>query len=88
MQPDKLGLIDFYADWCAPCKKMKPYLDKIAAGRPDKVMIVRIDADQNAEQCKKMNIASLPVLKLCQNKKLIWEKAGFAEEKEVRERLK
>lgn len=88
LQSDKVVLIDFYADWCAPCKKMKPYLDKIAAERPDKVTIVRIDADQNAELCKQMSIASLPVLKLYKNKKLFWEKTGFAEEKEVRERLK
>lgn len=44
---DKLVLIDFYADWCAPCKRMKPYLDEISKEMADKVVVIRINADDN-----------------------------------------
>jgi thioredoxin 1 len=87
LDSDKLVLIDFYAEWCAPCKKMEPYLNKISEDSSDKVVIVRIDADKNRELCKDLNVSALPVLKLYKNKQLIWENLGFIEENEVRKQL-
>ena len=81
------AIIDFYADWCAPCKKMEPYLSKIAAEMPEKVKIVRVNADDNTELCKAMNVSALPVLKLYRNNEIIWESLGFVEEAEVRKQL-
>lgn len=88
LKTDKLVLIDFYADWCVPCKKMEPYLQKIATEMPEKVKVIRIDADENAELCQKLNVNALPFLKLYKANKLIWENQGFIEEKGVREQLK
>lgn len=88
LKSDKLVLVDFYAEWCAPCKEMKPYLDKIANEMTDKVVIVRIDADDNTELCKILKIEALPVLKLYKNEKLIWDNLGFVDEVSVRKRLK
>jgi rhodanese-related sulfurtransferase len=45
LKTEKLVLIDFYADWCAPCKKMAPYLEEIKAEMAEKVSVVRINAD-------------------------------------------
>jgi thioredoxin len=80
-------LVDFYAEWCAPCKKMEPYLKKIAAEMPDKVKIVRINVDENTELCKELNVSALPVLKLYRNNEVVWEKLGFVPEEEVRKQL-
>ncbi len=85
---DKLVLVDFYADWCAPCKKMKPYLEKIAVDMADKVTLVRIDADEHIELCKELRVSALPVLKLYKNNKLIWQNEGFIDEQAVRQQLK
>lgn len=85
---DKLVLVDFYADWCAPCKEMKPYLDRISKDMADKVIIVRIDADANTELCKTLKVNALPVLKLYKNEKLIWDNLGFIDEASVRKKLK
>jgi thioredoxin 1 len=87
LKSDKLVLVDFYADWCAPCKEMKPYLDKISKDMADKVVIVRIDADANTELCKTLKINALPVLKLYKNEKMIWDNLGFVDEATVREKL-
>ena len=87
LKSDRLVLVDFYADWCAPCKKMEPYLSKIAAEMPEKVKIVRVNADDNTELCKAMNVSALPVLKLYRNNEIIWESLGFVEEAEVRKQL-
>lgn len=87
LKTDKLVLVDFYADWCAPCKKMEPYLKKIAAEMPEKVKLVRINADDHTELCKTMKVSALPVLKLYRNGHVIWENLGFVDEAEVRKQL-
>lgn len=88
LRSDKLVLVDFYADWCAPCKKMKPYLEKISVDMADTVTLVRIDADANAALCKTLNVAGLPVLKLYRNNELAWENIGYIGETAVREQIK
>ena len=80
-------LVDIGAVWCPPCKKMEPYLSKIAAEMPEKVKIVRVNADDNTELCKAINVSALPVLKLYKNNEIIWESLGFVEEAEVRKQL-
>ncbi len=85
---DKLVLIDYYADWCAPCKKMKPYLDEIAKDMADKVVVVRINADESRALCKELKIEAIPVLQLYKNKTLIWTNTGFIDKEEVVKQLK
>ncbi|MFO0479957.1 MAG: thioredoxin domain-containing protein [Bacteroidota bacterium] len=87
LSSDKLVLIDFYADWCAPCKKMKPYLDEISRDMADKVVVIRINADDNQALCKEFKIDALPVLQLYKNKTLSWTNAGFIEKAEVVKQL-
>jgi thioredoxin len=87
LSSDKLVLIDFYADWCAPCKKMKPYLDEISRDMADKVVVIRINADDNQALCKELKIDALPVLQLYKNKTLSWTNAGFIEKAEVVKQL-
>lgn len=85
---DKLVLIDFYAPWCGPCKKMEPYLKKIAEDSKDEVVIIRIDVDLNNQLSNDLKITGIPVLKLYENEKLVWDQVGFVEENVVREQLK
>jgi len=88
LNSDKLVLIDFYADWCAPCKKMKPYLDEISKDMADKVVIIRINADDNQALCKELKIDALPVLQLYKNKTLTWTNTGFIDKAEVVRQLR
>lgn len=84
----KKVLIDFYAEWCAPCKKMKPYLDEIANDMKDQVKVIRIDADQNKTLMQELKIDGLPVLVLYNNGNQTWRKDGFVEKAEVLEKIK
>jgi len=74
---NKTVLIDFYADWCAPCKKMKPYLDEISKEMSGKITVIRVNADENQQLCKELKVNTLPVLKLYKNRKLTWTNTGF-----------
>jgi thioredoxin 1 len=87
LNTDKLVLIDFYAEWCAPCKKMKPYLDEITKEMADKVLVIRIDVDDNQVLCKELKIDALPVLQLYKNKILIWTNTGFIEKAQIVKQL-
>jgi thioredoxin len=87
LETDKLVLVDFYSEWCAPCKKMKPYLEEISKDMADKVTVIRINADDNQELCKELKIDALPVLMLYKNNAIIWENKGFIEKADVLKHL-
>jgi thioredoxin 1 len=84
----KTVLVDFYAEWCGPCKKMKPYLDAISRDMADKVEVIRIDVDKNRSLAKFMRIDAIPVLQVYRDKKMTWTETGFVEKSEVLKHLK
>ncbi len=87
LQSDKLVLVDFYAEWCGPCKRMKPFLERIAAEMQESVMLVRIDVDKNPDISNELQVSSIPLLKLYQNSKIIWEHSGYINEGKLRKAL-
>lgn len=84
---DKKVLIDFYAEWCAPCKKMKPYLLKMEKELAGKVTIIRLDADKNKTLMTEMKISELPTLLLYDNATVKWKHSGFISEEELRKQI-
>lgn len=82
LNTDKIVLIDFYADWCAPCKKMKPILYQISKERTD-VMVRPINADENRFIAKELNIDALPTLLLYKQKNLIWKSEGLTSKQDI-----
>lgn len=87
LNTDKKVLINFYAEWCEPCKKMAPYLLKMQKELVDKVVIVRLNADENKTLLKNLKIDELPVLILYENKELKWRHAGFLSEEDLKKQL-
>lgn len=74
---DKLVLVDFYAPWCGPCKKMKPYLEEIEKEMADRVKVIRIDVDQHPGLATELRIASIPELKLYKKGEQVWNNIGY-----------
>lgn len=87
LNTDKKVLIDFYAKWCAPCKKMAPFLDKMQKDCAEKVDIIRLDADENKTLLSEMKIDELPTLLLYENKKIIWKHSGYISEDDLRKKI-
>lgn len=85
---NKKVLIDFYAEWCAPCKKMKPYLDEIALEMKDEVKVIRIDADANKLLLQELKIDGLPVLIIYKDGLQSWRYDGYIEKNDVVAKIK
>ncbi|MBD3582468.1 rhodanese-like domain-containing protein [Flavobacterium selenitireducens] len=79
-------LVDFYAPWCEPCKKMAPYLTKMEKERTD-VKIVRLNADEHKTLMKEMKVDSLPRLILYVGGKQTWKHDGFISEEDLKKQL-
>lgn len=83
LNSDKTILIDFYADWCVPCKKMEPYLNDISTEQKNTLTLIRINVEENQELCQKLGISAIPVLQVYKNRKMTWTNTGFIEKETV-----
>lgn len=87
LDSDKPVLVNFYAEWCEPCKRMAPYMKEITNDMKDKVKVVRINADDNKELCKALKVEAIPVLQVYKNKTLSWSHEGFIEKADLLKHL-
>ena len=69
-------LVDFYADWCGPCKTMAPILQQVAAEHAGKVKIIKIDVDRNQGVAQQYRVQSIPTLILFHQGKVLWRQSG------------
>jgi rhodanese-related sulfurtransferase/thioredoxin-related protein len=88
LNSNKLLLVDFYADWCVPCQKMKPYLNDISKEMKEKVVVVRIDAEANKALAKELKVDALPALYLYKGKKLVWSAKTYVTKETLVKTLK
>lgn len=77
---DKFVLVDYNAAWCKPCMKMAPILEAFAEQRKQKLLLIRIDADENKALLQQKGIESIPVLELYKDGKLVWKHLGELDE--------
>ena len=70
-------LIDFYADWCEPCKWVVPILQDVEKHFNGKIEIKKIDIDSHSEIAKSLSILSVPTLVLFKNQMEVWRMRGF-----------
>ena len=70
-------LVDFYADWCGPCKSMEPVIKEIAKNVEGKTKVIKVNIDKNAETARTYSVQAVPTFILFQGGKILWRHAGM-----------
>lgn len=76
-------LVDFFAEWCGPCKMMSPILKQVKDTLGEKVSIIKIDVDKNQPLAAKYQVRGVPTLILFKNGKQIWRQSGVLQKDEL-----
>ncbi|MDA3880287.1 MAG: thioredoxin [Prolixibacteraceae bacterium] len=81
-------LVDFYADWCAPCKMMSPIIEQVADKMQDSVKVIKVNVDKNGQVAAKYGIRSIPTLMLFQNGEVKWQGVGVLQADQIEKIIK
>mgnify|MGYP002622324731 CR=1 FL=1 len=76
LNADKIVLIDFYADWCGPCKSLAPRLEKYAEDNQDKVKVVKINVDESPALAGAFGVRSIPTLLIFKDGEVVAQTVG------------
>ncbi len=84
---EKTVLIDFYADWCGPCRMVSPIIDQIAEERPD-ILVCKVNVDSEQEIAQAFGVMSIPTLAVMKDGKVVRKEAGARPKSAILDMLK
>jgi thioredoxin 1 len=83
LKSNRTVLVEFWADWCGPCKMLAPVIDELANERAGRIKVVKIDVDENPTLCSRFEIRSVPALLYFTEGKLRHQTVGVTGTKQI-----
>lgn len=83
LQSEVPVIVDFYADWCGPCRRLAPTLESIASAYDGQVKIVKVNVDDESELASQFGISSIPTLAFVIHGEVVAQSAGVASERDL-----
>ncbi|PQV50454.1 thioredoxin [Jejuia pallidilutea] len=83
LNTNEIVLIDFFADWCGPCKMLAPILKDVKKELGDSVKIIKIDVDKNQALAAKHQVRGVPTMLLFKNGKQVWRQSGVLQKNDL-----
>ena len=87
IQGEKPVVVDFFAEWCGPCKMMPPVLKEVKEKTGDRATVLKMDVDKNPGYAQLYNIQSIPTLVIFKNGRVLWRKSGVTSAHEILQHL-
>lgn len=85
---EKPVLVDFSAEWCGPCKMMKPILDEFKGQVGDKAVVIKVDVDRNPAAAQAYNVRGVPTLIIFKQGQVVWRQSGVMSAAQLQEALR
>lgn len=87
LKSDQPVLVDFWAEWCGPCKMQGPIIEEVAKEFEGKAKVGKLDVDQNPEISQKFGVMSIPTIIVFKDGKAVWQAAGLQQKNNLAEEL-
>ena len=84
---EKPVLIDFYADWCQPCKVLGPIIQDVKGRMGDRIKVLKIDVDRNQELAAKLSIQGVPTMMIYRQGEMKWRQSGVISAEAIKQQL-
>lgn len=87
LKSDKLVMVDFWAEWCGPCRMVGPIVEELAVDYADKVVVGKVDVDNNDEITSKFGIRNIPTILFFKNGEIVDKQVGAAQKSVLVEKI-
>ena len=77
-------VVDFHALWCSPCKMQSPILKEVAAELGERVRVIKIDVDNNAQIASRYSVQSVPTIIIFKNGRAVWRQSGVVSKNQLK----